>query len=362
MRQMVNVGLIGAGRIGRVHAQNLAHRIPHVRLLAIADPNERAAREVAKLSGAGRAVPDYRDLLADPRIDAVLICSSTNSHAPISQQAAQAGKHIFCEKPISHSLGEIDETLRAVEQAGVKFQVGFNRRFDSNFRRVRQAIESGEIGDPWLLHIISRDPAPPGIAYVRGSGGIFLDMTIHDFDMARYLIGDEVQEVFCMGAVRVDPAIGEAGDIDTALLSLRFAGGVIGSIDNSRKAVYGYDQRVEVLGSKGAIATLNNYPNQAVISDGSMIRRDLPLNFFMERYTDSFVAEVSAFVEAILHDRPVPVSGRDGRIPVAMALAAARSYKEHRPVALAEVEAPAEVVGVGEIARSRARQRASASE
>jgi len=341
--ETLNVGLIGAGRIGRVHAQNLAHRIPHVRLLVVADTNKRAAREVAELSGAP-AVSDYREVLADPRIDAVLVCSSTNTHAQISREAAKAGKHIFCEKPISHSLPDIDETLRAVEQAGVKFQVGFNRRFDSNFRRVREAVESGEIGEPWLLHIISRDPAPPGIDYVRVSGGIFLDMTIHDFDMARYLVGDEVEEIYSMAAVRVDPAIGKAGDVDTALISLRFRGGVIGSIDNSRQAVYGYDQRVEVLGSKGAIATQNNYPNQAVISDGRTIRRDLPLNFFMDRYTDSFVAEVSAFVEAVLNDRPVPVSGRDGRIPVAMALAAAKSHKEHRPVALTEVETAAEAV------------------
>jgi len=342
MRAMLNVGVIGAGRIGRVHAQNLAHRIPNVQLLAVADPNERAAREVARVSGAGLVLADHREVLSNPQIDAVLICSPTTSHASMCQEAARAGKHIFCEKPISHSLEEIDETLRVVNQAGVKFQVGFNRRFDANFRRVRQSIESGEIGVPWLLHIISRDPAPPPVDYIRTSGGMFLDMTIHDFDMARYLVGDEVEEVFTMAAVRVDPAIGEAGDLDTALISLRFRGGVIASIDNSRKAVYGYDQRVEVLGSKGGISTLNNYPNQAIISDGTTIRRDLPLNFFMERYTESFVAEVSEFVEAVLGDTPVPVSGADARIPVAMALAAARSHKEHRPVALAEFEASRE--------------------
>ncbi len=342
MRATLNLGLIGAGRIGRVHAQNLAHRVPHVQLLVVADSNERAAQEVARLAGARLVVYDRREVFSNPEVDAVMICGPTNSHASMCREAAQAGKHIFCEKPISHSLAEIDETLRVVDQAGVKFQVGFNRRFDANFRRVRQGIESGEIGVPWLLHITSRDPAPPGIDYVRSSGGMFLDMTIHDFDMARYLVGDEVEEVFTMAAVRVDPAIGEAGDLDTALISLRFRGGVIGSIDNSRKAVYGYDQRVEVLGSKGSISTLNNYPNQAIISDGTTIRRDLPLNFFMERYTDSFVAEVSAFVEAVLEGKPVPVSGADGRIPVAMALAAAKSHKENRPVALAEIEAPPE--------------------
>jgi len=280
---------------------------------------------------------DYAEALADPDIEAVLICTSTKTHATITNHAARSGKHIFCEKPISQSLSEIDETLRIVEQAGVKFQVGFNRRFDANFSRVRRAIESGEIGELSLLHIISRDPEPPSIDYVRASGGMFLDMTIHDFDMARFLTGAEVEEVFAMAGVRVDPAIGEAGDVDTAVIMLRFENGIIGTIDNSRRAPYGYDQRVEVLGSKGSIVTQNNYPNQAILSDAHSVRRDLPLNFFMDRYTESFVAEIAAFVDAILRDAPVPVSGNDGRLPVVMALAAAQSYREHRPVRLDEI-------------------------
>jgi myo-inositol 2-dehydrogenase/D-chiro-inositol 1-dehydrogenase len=215
--------------------------------------------------------------------------------------------------------------------------VGFNRRFDANFARVRQAVASGEIGVPQLMHIISRDPAPPPVSYVKVSGGIFLDMTIHDFDMARFLVSDEVEEVYTAGAVMVDPEIGKAGDLDTALLVLRFRNGVIGTIDNSRKAVYGYDQRVEILGSAGSIATGNCYPNQAVISTGKEIRRDLPLNFFMDRYTESFVEELRAFVTAVVEDKPTPVTGRDGRIPVVMGLAARKSYDEHRPVRLDEV-------------------------
>jgi myo-inositol 2-dehydrogenase/D-chiro-inositol 1-dehydrogenase len=337
MAKTLTIGLIGAGRIGRVHAQNLVRHIPGARVHVIADVNEQAARQAAAQFGVPKVVTDYRSALASPDVQAVLICSSTDTHARIAEEAAQTGKHIFCEKPIAHSLAEIDRALAAVEKAGVKLQVGFNRRFDANFLRVRRAIESGEIGEPSLMHIISRDPAPPSIEYIQVSGGIFLDMTIHDFDMARYLIGDEVEEVFTLAGVRVDSAIGAAGDVDTAVVMLKFANGVIGTIDNSRRAAYGYDQRVEVLGSKGAISTQNNYPNQAIISDGQSIRRDLPLNFFMDRYAESFVTELAAFVDAVLQDKPVPVSGHDGRVPVVMGLAAAKSYREGRPVRLSEI-------------------------
>lgn len=331
---MLNLGIIGAGRIGRVHAENLAYRIPGVRLLMVADVREEAARILASQLGISAAVADYRAVLAHREIQAVLVCSSTDTHARITQEAAAAGKHVFCEKPISNSLTEIDETVAAVDRAGVKLQVGFNRRFDANFRRVRRAIESGEIGEPSLMHIVSRDPAPPPVEYVKRSGGMFLDMTVHDFDMARYLMGDEVAEVFAAAGVRVDPEIGAAGDVDTAVILLKFRGGAFGTIDNSRRASYGYDQRVEILGSRGSVATLNNYPNQAILSDGASVRRDLPLNFFMERYTESFVSELAAFVDAVIHDAPVPVGGSDGRISVAIALAAARSAREGRPVRL----------------------------
>ena len=333
----LNIGLIGAGRIGRVHAANLTTRIPTARLLSVADVSLNAAQQCAQQWAIPDAVSDYRTLLERKDIDAIAICSATNTHAQIIEEAAQAGKQIFCEKPIAHDLAEIDRALAAVERAGVKLQIGFNRRFDTNYRRVRQAIESGEIGQPQLMHIISRDPAPPPIEYIKVSGGIFLDMTIHDFDMARFLTGSEVEEVYTAGGVMVDPAIGAAGDLDTALIVLKFANGVTGTIDNSRKAVYGYDQRVEVLGSGGSVATSNNYPNSAVISDGQSVRRDLPLNFFMERYTESFVAEMTAFVNAVLNDQPTPVTGQDGRAPVVIGLAARKSYDENRPVRLSEI-------------------------
>jgi myo-inositol 2-dehydrogenase / D-chiro-inositol 1-dehydrogenase len=224
-----------------------------------------------------------------------------------------------------------------VDRAGVKLQIGFNRRFDPNFRRVREAVQRGEVGTAQRLHIISRDPSPPPISYVRVSGGIFVDMTIHDFDMARYLIGSEIEEVYASAAVMVDPAIGEAGDVDTALIVLRFANGVIGSIDNSRKAVYGYDQRVEVFGSEGSIETGNNFPNSAVISTASSVRRDLPLNFFLERYSESYVNEMKEFVTAVEQGGEVPVGGFDGRQAVVVGMAAKKSYEEKRPVRLSEI-------------------------
>jgi len=334
----LRIGIIGAGRIGRVHAESLAFRIPEVVPVAIADINVDAAREVAERCGIPRVAKDNEEILNDPAVDAVLICSPTPTHATLIVEAARAGKHIFCEKPIDHSLAKIDRALQEVKKYGVKLQVGFNRRFDANFVRVRRAVAEGEIGTPHLMHIISRDPGPPPISYIKTSGGIFLDMTIHDFDIARFLVGDEIESIYATGAVRVDPEIGRAGDLDTVLIVLQFKNGVIATIDNSRKAVYGYDQRVEILGSKGAIATQNCYPNQAILSTGTAIQRDLPLNFFMERYTESFVSEVKAFVQAVVQNTPVPVNGTHGRIAVVMALAARKSFDEGRRVRLKEVD------------------------
>jgi myo-inositol 2-dehydrogenase/D-chiro-inositol 1-dehydrogenase len=334
----LQVGIIGAGRIGRIHARSLAFLIPEARAAAIADVDEKAAREAAEDLRIPRAASDYREILADRSIRAVAICAPTPLHSALIVEAAAAGKHIFCEKPIDFDLARIDAALAAVKKAGVKLQIGFNRRFDANFARVRKAVAEGEIGEPQLLHIVSRDPGPPPLSYVKSSGGIFMDMTIHDFDMARFLIGDEVEEVFVQAAVTVDPAIGQAGDLDTAVVLLRFANGVIGTIDNCRQAVYGYDQRVEVLGKKGAATSRNNYPNSVDFCGAQAVHRDLPLAFFLERYAESFVTELRLFVQAVLEDGPVPVTGLDGRKPVVMALAARKSHDEHRPVRLAEVD------------------------
>ncbi len=338
MSRRINVGVIGAGRIGRVHAENLAYRIPEANVLAIADIFVEAAQQAADTYGIPAAFKDHRAILEDKKIEAVVICSSTDTHSQFIEEAAAAGKHIFCEKPIDFDLKRIDRALSAVERAGVKLQIGFNRRFDPSFKRVRDLVAEGKLGTPHILHIMSRDPAPPPIEYVKVSGGLFLDMTIHDFDMARYLIGSEVNEVYAMGGVMVDPKIGEAGDIDTALVSLRYANGTLGSIDNSRQAVYGYDQRVEVLGSKGGVVVRNNTPDNAILSDAEGVHSAKPLYFFIERYTEAYVAEMKEFIACILEDRAPSVTGIDGRIPVVMGLAALKSYRENRPVKLSEID------------------------
>jgi len=337
--RVLNVGVIGAGRIGRVHAENLAYRVRQAKVVAIADVFPEAAQKLATDLQVAAVYSDPQKLLADRQIDAVAICSSTDTHARLMEDAARAGKHIFCEKPIALDLVKIDEALAAVARAGVKLQIGFNRRFDPSFKRVREIVAAGGVGVPHILRITSRDPAPPPIAYVKVSGGIFVDMTIHDFDMARYLMGCEVEEVYAAGNVLVDPEIGDAGDIDTAVITLRFANGALGVIDNSRKAVYGYDQRVEVFGSAGMALVTNKTPDSVVQSDDVAVHSTKPLHFFVERYAEAYVAEMQEFVQAVLEDKAPPVTGMDGRIPVVMGYAAWKSYREHRPVKLTEISA-----------------------
>jgi myo-inositol 2-dehydrogenase/D-chiro-inositol 1-dehydrogenase len=338
MTEKINLGLIGAGRIGRVHAENLAYRVPGANLMAVSDVFEEAAEKCAADYKIPSVSKDHRTILDNKDIDAVLICSSTDTHAQFISEAAAAGKHIFCEKPIALDLKVIDEALAVVEQNGVKLQIGFNRRFDSNFMQVRELVATGQLGQPHLVRITSRDPAPPPIDYIKVSGGIFLDMMIHDFDLARYLINTEVEEVFASGGVMIDPAIGEAGDVDTAVVMLRYANGAIGTIDNSRQAVYGYDQRAEVFGSGGGVVVANKTPHNAVLSNAQGVHGAKPLYFFLERYTEAFVIEMKAFIEAIQQDKTPPVTGIDGRIPVVMGLAAWKAYRENRPVKLSEID------------------------
>ena len=333
----IRIGVIGTGRIGKLHIKHLAQGIPEVELVALCSLDNPSMNSLAKRFSVAQTTDDYTKLLADPAIDAVLITSATNTHVEISQAAAKAGKHIFCEKPIALDLKQIDETLAIVEKAGVKFQVGFQRRFDASFMRVREAIASGEIGEPHLMRITSRDPAPPPIEYIKVSGGIFLDMTIHDFDMARYLIGDEVIEIYATGSVRIDPEIRAAGDIDTAVITLQFKNGVIATIDNSRKATYGYDQRVEVFGSKGMVTVANPLTDTVTFSDRQATRAALPPYFFVERYKAAYLSELQAFCACIQEETPPPVTGEDGRVPVVMGLAALKSLRENRPVRLSEI-------------------------
>jgi len=335
----VNIGIMGAGRIGQVHADNITFRLKNANLVAVSSGSKQLADRCSLEHGC-RPFYEWEEMLEDSTIDAVCICSASDQHTKQIIAAAQAGKHIFVEKPIDVDLAKIDEALKAVRKAGVKMQVGFNRRFDVNYARVHKAVRSEEIGKPHILRITSRDPSPPPIEYVKGSGGIWLDCTIHDFDMARFLIGDEVEEVYSLGAVNIVPEMALYGDVDTSLVTLRFKNGVIGSIDNSRKAVFGYDQRCEVFGSQGSVSINNNYPNSAVISNSNKIERDLPLHFFMDRYTDSFIYEMNEFCECVLKDKPIPCTGLDGRAPVVIALAAKKSYQEGRPVKTHEVDVP----------------------
>ena len=335
---MLKVGIIGAGRIGKVHTESICNYVKNAEVKAIADPflSEETAAWAKKL-GVEVVTKDYHEILADPEIGAVLICSSTDTHSPISIEAIHAGKHIFCEKPIDHDVAKINEVSQALEGTGLKYQVGFNRRFDHNFEAVRNAVQAGKIGEPHIAKITSRDPEPPSAAYVAVSGGMFLDMTIHDFDMARFLVGSDVEEVYVQSAVLVDPAIGEAGDVDTAVITMKMTNGALAVIDNSRRAAYGYDQRAEVFGSKGMVAVENDSVSNAKIATADGVTGEKPLFFFLERYMQAYAKEVTAFVDAVVNDTEVPVNQDDGLKAVLIGLAATKSAKEHRPVKISEI-------------------------
>jgi myo-inositol 2-dehydrogenase/D-chiro-inositol 1-dehydrogenase len=335
----LKIGVIGAGRIGKIHAENIARFIPQAQLEGIADIMLTGEQKNwAENLGARIVSTDPKDLLSDSSVEAIIICSTTDTHADFLLAAAGAKKQIFCEKPVDLSVPKVKQALEAVNKAGVKMQIGFNRRFDHNFAKIREHILSGGIGQVHLLKITSRDPSPPPPSYVAGSGGIFLDMMVHDFDMARFQAGSEITEVYASGAVLVDPEIGKAGDVDTAVVTLKFANGAIGVIDNSRKAVYGYDQRVEVFGSKGAAVAENDLPNTVKLYNETGVTGEKPLFFFLERYKGAFVEEMTAFVDAVQGNKPVPVTGEDGLADMYAALAAGKSLKEGRPVKIEEVQ------------------------
>lgn len=336
MSRRVNLAIIGTGRMGSVHVRNVARLIPEANLTAICDIRLEAAQPLAEELGIARVVQDYHELLADPAIEAVLIASSTPTHAMIIKDAARAGKHIFCEKPLALDLKEIDEALEVVEQSGVKLQIGFNRRFDKSFRRVRQIVKSGEIGRSCVLKITNRDPGVPAMEFMRASGGMMLDMSIHDFDMARFQIG-EVVEVFARGALLSAMELADINDIDTAAITLTFADGTLGLIDNSRIAVYGYDQRLEVFCDKGVAIADNEYETTVHRGNPVGFHRDRLPNFFMQRFAPCYVDEVREFVEAVRDNTPTPTTGFDGLAAVVLAYAANKSLQEHRPVKLSEI-------------------------
>jgi len=334
----VRIGVIGVGRIGAMHARLLSGQVAGAEVAAVHDALPEVARALADELGVP-VVDGAEQLMARAEVDAVAICSSTETHAPLILAAAEAGKAIFCEKPVSHDLVEVDRALDAVREADVPFQIGFNRRFDPAHKSVRDAVASGRVGEPHLLRITSRDPYPPPASYVRVSGGIFLDMTIHDFDMARYVTGSEVVEVYARGAVRIDPSFAEVGDVDTALVVLVHEDGCITTIDNSRQTAYGYDQRVEVFGPGGMAASENPLRHTGVVRASDGTRRPALPDFFLDRYTPSYIREWEAFVAAVSAGEETPVGVADARAPLVIGLAAARSLHEARPVRVEEVVA-----------------------
>ncbi len=335
---MLNIGIIGLGRIGKVHMNSIATRIPEAKIIIAADPflNDEM-REFAKQFNITNLTKDYKEVLNNKDVEAVLICSSTDTHAIISAEAIRAGKHVFCEKPVDHSLEKIKIVQDALKENPVKFQVGFNRRYDHNFAAIRKAVADGRLGDVHVTKITSRDPNPPSAEYAAVSGGMLLDMTIHDFDMVRFLTGREPVSIYVEPAVLVDKAIGEAGDIDTAIITMKMDDGSIAMIDNSRKAVYGYDQRAEVFGSNGMAASKNDTASSVIISNDDGVTGEKPLYFFLERYMDSFASEVKEFIDVVINDKEIITGIDDGLKAVVIALAGNLSIKEKRPVKISEV-------------------------
>ena len=327
-------GLLGAGRIGKVHAKAVTAN-PKAKLVAVADAMAPAAQAIADQYGCD--VRTIAQILAASDIDAVVICTPTDTHADLIEQFTNAGKAVFCEKPIDLSLDRVKACLQVVRANKGTLMVGFNRRFDPHFMAVRAEIDKGSIGAVEMVTITSRDPGAPPLDYIARSGGIFRDMTIHDFDMARFLLGEEVTEVSAMAAVLVDPAIGKAGDSDSVQVMLKTATGKMALISNSRRATYGYDQRIEVHGSKGVVSAENQRPVSIELANGSGYTRPPLHDFFMTRYTEAYAAEIAAFVDAVGAKKAAAPSGEDGLLALALAEAALKSVKEGRMVKVSEI-------------------------
>jgi myo-inositol 2-dehydrogenase/D-chiro-inositol 1-dehydrogenase len=325
----------GLGRIGRIHLENLL-QMSNVEVVAVMDTMEEP-RKYAKNKNISFITSSFSEMLTITDFDVVVICSPTHTHADYVEMAAKSGKHIFCEKPLDLSLKRVVEVLDIVKKSDVKLMLGFNRRFDKEFKKVREIVKKGDIGNPHIVKITSRDPKAPTVNYIKQSGGLFLDMTIHDFDMARYVVGKEVVEVYAKGTVLIDPEIGEVGDIDTAVIILTYIDGTMAVIDNSREAVYGYDQRVEVFGSKGMIHANNNFQNSHRLYTSRGTQGALPLHFFLERYAEAYKTEMYEYVRCLENGAPVPVGGNDGMLSLKIGLAAIKSFQENRPVRLEEI-------------------------
>ncbi len=326
----VSIGLLGAGRIGKTHAKAVS-QLENAKLAAVFDPFEDAANDIAAQTGA--RVDTLDAIMNDPAIDAVIIATPTDLHAEQIEQAAHAGKAIFCEKPIHLDGERVRECLKVVEETGAKLMVGFNRRFDPNFAEVKRQIESGVIGDVEMVQITSRDPSPPPVDYVKRSGGLFKDMMIHDFDMARFLLGEDVVEVNAMGSAIISDEIGACGDVDTATATLKTASGKICTITNSRRATYGYDQRVEVHGSKGMVSAENMRTTTVTVANSKGYTAEPLMDFFMERYEAAYRLELTAFVDALTSGEEMSPNGIDGLKALELAEAATEEVAKARDLA-----------------------------
>jgi myo-inositol 2-dehydrogenase/D-chiro-inositol 1-dehydrogenase len=333
---MRKVGIVGFGRIGRIHF-NQVNRLKDAQVIAVADSYADQMKDVFQEYGVENYTSDFNAIINNPEIDTVFVCSPTDTHAQVAIAAAKAGKDIFCEKPIDFDIKRVEEVLAEVKKAGVSFQVGFNRRFDPNFAKAKRAIIDGDIGKVHIIKITSRDPQAPPLSYVKSSGGIFVDMTIHDFDMARFLAGSEPVQVFAVGDALINKDIVQYDDIDTAIITITFENGAMAVIDNSRQAAYGYDQRIEVFGSKGMVKCENNTPTQTALFTKDAVMSDKPLYFFLERYQESFNEELVQFFKAMETGQETPVVGKDGLVPILMGIAAKKSLKENRPVLISEI-------------------------
>lgn len=332
----IKIGILGLGRIGKIHLENLSYKIPHAEVIATVNPSD-VGKDLARSFNVPIVSSDSDVIFENQDIEAVIICSPNDTHADYVARAAKAGKSIFCEKPMDLSLEKVKELLKITEDAGVPLMVGFNQRFDINFSKIKSLVRDGKLGDLRSIKITSRDPAPPPISYIKSSGGLFLDMTIHDFDMARYIAGSEVSDVFARGYNLVDPEIGKAGDIDTGFVMLTFENGTTAIIENSRQAAYGYDQRLEVFGSNGMTQANNNFKDTHQFLDAEGVHGSRPLDFFMDRYLDSYLNEMNAFIDSLSKKETPPVTGQDGLIATAIGIAANKSMNENRPVMMNEI-------------------------
>ena len=326
----IKIGVLGAGRQGAFHALNIAFKIPNAQLAAVADPFPTALKRLS-IEGV-KLTTDFNDIFSDPEINGVVIATPTDLHEEMIIKAANAGKNVFCEKPIALDPERIDKALDAVKKNGVKFQIGLNRRFDPSFTKIKEAVSLGKIGTPTIINITSRDPAPPHFEYLKVCGGFYMDTTVHDFDMARYIMQDEVEELYATGGALFNEDIKKLGDIDTAMVVLKFKNGAVGSINNCRQSAYGFDQRVEIHGTDGMLSGCNKRESVVEFFDKDGSHLDRNLYFFNERYPEAYCIEIQGFVNAIADDTETPATARDAKISVLLSMSAKKSFKENRPI------------------------------